>query len=33
MHQLDPSFDYHSIVMNIFILKRMSLETIRVKER
>ena len=33
MHQNDASFDYHSIIMNIFIHKRMSLETIKVKER
>ena len=33
MYQNDASFDYHSIIMNIFIHKRMSLETIKVKER
>ena len=33
MHQNDASFDYHSTIMNTFIHKRMSLETIKVKER
>ena len=32
MHRIEASFDYHSIIMNCFIRKKISLEIVKVKK-